>query len=136
MIIDFYIVEANTQQTEMYACRLLNKIYQQQRTALVVTADHSQSMRFDQLLWTFDDSSFIPHALAHEADAPIIIHHEDTFKKHILVNLSGNMLQDLAGFERIIELIPQEATLRDRARERYRKYREIGCELSTHKIKV
>lgn len=57
-------------------CLVLSKCYEQGFKTLVVTKDVSLSVKIDNLLWTFRQKSFIPHALISDPlgeQHPIII---------------------------------------------------------------
>jgi DNA polymerase-3 subunit chi len=58
------------------ACRLIERLYQAGRRVTVWVADSSRASVLDQYLWTFAQSSFVPHALwdgSTEIDDPVAI---------------------------------------------------------------
>jgi DNA polymerase III subunit chi len=75
--IDFYMISAQGDQARLlFACRLLEKAYQQQHNIVVHVEMREKAQTLDNLLWTFRDDSFIPHKLQQEAEentAPIQI---------------------------------------------------------------
>ena len=68
--IDFYVLKSADDRARLvYACRLVEKAWQQQMTICVTVDTPAAAEAFDSLLWTFDDHSFVPHAIAVDATA-------------------------------------------------------------------
>ena len=60
--IDFYVTEAPGAEVRMrLACRIAEKAYLAQQKVVVLLDDGEALRRFDELLWTFGDGSFVPH---------------------------------------------------------------------------
>ena len=60
--VDFYVrPETSPDALDNFACRLVEKVCQRGHHVLVVTASDTAARRFDDLLWTFRDESFVPH---------------------------------------------------------------------------
>jgi DNA polymerase-3 subunit chi len=58
------------------ACRLIERLYQAGERITVWVADAGRAAVFDQYLWTFAQSSFVPHSLwdgSGEVDEPVAI---------------------------------------------------------------
>jgi DNA polymerase-3 subunit chi len=58
------------------ACILLSKCYKEALKTLVITDNQENALMLDNLLWTFSQKSFIPHALSTDQffdEHPIII---------------------------------------------------------------
>ncbi len=58
------------------ACRLIERLYQAGQRVTVWVADAGRAGVFDQYLWTFAQSSFVPHSLwdgSSELDEPVAI---------------------------------------------------------------
>ena len=140
--VDFYLCEHLSPDAHLRTvCRIVDKAYKQQHHILVCCTDKRESQILDQLLWTFHDISFIPHEIwQHKStDVPIIIYdnsHEPPEQCHdILINLSNSVPTFMTKFQRIIEIVSAQPEARQLARERYRNYRELGCDLHSHQIK-
>jgi len=61
---------------EPAAAHLAAHHHSQGRRVLIVARDPAQAERLDQVLWTFDPASFLPHALAGQPDQhqePVLI---------------------------------------------------------------
>lgn len=93
----------------------------------------------DELLWTFRDVSFVPHAVAGETDAnsvSVVVGHAETppDEHEVLVNLSHPVPLFFSRFERVVEIVGADAEAKTAARERFRFYKERGYPLESHNI--
>lgn len=141
--VDFYILEDNRR--DQFACRLAEKIYSQGKTVYIHTEGDEQSREIDQLLWTFRDSSFVPHHSdcapgvneLHQS-SPVEIGSGELSEKHneVLINLAPEVPLIFSRFERVAEIIPEGETERTLGRERFRFYRDRGYPLQSHNIKA
>jgi len=135
--VDFYILPDDSRnRLQLFACRLAEKAWQQGHRILIHTDSAGDSQQLDDLLWTFRDGSFIPHAQqgsGDDADQPIMISHQDmdpgSFQ--LLINLSSTT-PDNDRFERIAEILNQEESRKQAGRAHYKIYRERGHELHHH----
>lgn len=60
------------EQIEYRCCQLVEHLFLKGQRVLLHLADEAQFSRMDQLLWTFDNDSFVPHAsVADSEDAPL-----------------------------------------------------------------
>lgn len=105
----------------------------------ICTESIAQQKVIDDLLWTFRQGSFIPHAVLDSANPkqpPVVIGQKLDAQRsyNILLNLAPQLDNGPLQFERIIELVDQNETIRTPARQRYRKYKEQGHDLTTHQI--
>ncbi|SNS98280.1 DNA polymerase III, chi subunit [Noviherbaspirillum humi] len=134
--IDFH---SNVPDKLLYACRLVRKARGANFQVVVLAQDAPMLNRFDELLWTFSDLDFLPHAQSHEPHAamtPIILTADDEAElphRQILVNLSDRTPAAFASFERMFEIVSSEENDRALGRERYRYYKDRGYPL-THFI--
>jgi DNA polymerase-3 subunit chi len=137
--VDFYLLNrAVTDGKLRFACRLTRKALDQGNTAFIQTGDTDEAARLDDMLWTFDQGSFIPHRLAGDGDepAPVLIGCEPPGERNpdVLIAVGGDPLAHFKSYSRVAEVV--DATDEDKraARQRYKAYREHGCELDTHPI--
>lgn len=135
--VDFYLLQ-NPENTAVFltVCRICEKAYDQQKSVYIQTATQQDAELLDKLLWTYNDTSFLPHSLA-PAKTPIIIAHSDSPPSDnydILINLTQNILAFFNQFQRVIEVVSGEETHRQAARLRYRFYRDNQCELQSHQL--
>ena len=134
--VDFYLLASNAaEERDTFACRLAEKAWQQGYRVFLRTQDEAATQRLDERLWTFREASFVPHATLGEADGdPVIVGETPPTKAQVEINLGSEIDPDWRGFDRIAELVTQAAEDRQRARERYRAYRQTGVEPVTHTI--
>ncbi|MBK8453373.1 MAG: DNA polymerase III subunit chi [Thiofilum sp.] len=137
--IRFYVLKSNQLQARLLlACKLIEKAYSQQLKTYVHTQHAAMSMQLDELLWTYNDFSFIPHELAPspKKDSPVLIGHdyEPVENCDYLINLSGDMPAFFARFERFAEILDQDETILHAGRKRYQFYRDRGYTLDYHTL--
>lgn len=137
--VDFYIVKRPGSDRLGTVCRLAQKAYDAGCKVHLHTADAAQAQRIDDLLWTFRQGSFIPHALAgtpEAAAAPLVIDHagEPDAPYQLLFNLAADVPPFFSRFERVIEVIGADPDEVRDGRARYRHYRERGYPLSDTEV--
>jgi DNA polymerase-3 subunit chi len=139
--VDFYILSSATPDARLnFACRIAEKAVAQKSRVYILSDSTSEVSRVDELLWTFSQRSFLPHRIiaADEQDAgpePVLLGQADapaTASCQILINLSAEIPDFYAKFERVVEVIHTKDP--SAGRERYRRYRDAGCTLEHHEI--
>lgn len=136
--VDFYILPENSN-SYRFACSLVNKVWQGGNRIHIHTINREDAVMLDNLLWTFNDISFVPHSFVEQMkieQTPISIGWTGELpeEKQVMVNMSET-IPDFAGkFERIVEIVAGDEEQRKKARGRYRNYRDQGYELHDHKI--
>jgi DNA polymerase-3 subunit chi len=93
---------------------------------LVLAGDDVQAQELDELLWTYDPASFLPHALAggpHEAQEPVLIASQPLNPHAAQVQVLTGPEQPLApGIEHLILLVPpDEGPELEAFRKRYKE---------------
>jgi DNA polymerase-3 subunit chi len=140
--IDFYILAETTAAARLnYVCRLVEKAHQQEHRVYVHTESDKDAFLIDELLWTYKEDSFIPHNLVGEGPNPppaiqIGFSVPTAHQKDILINLTATVPEFHTQFQRIIEVIIEDAEITASGRERYKFYREKGYEIKTHKLQT
>ena len=138
--IDFYIINANNDLGKLqFVCKLLEKAYKQKHRVFVNCLDQSNTHQLDELLWTFNDISFIPHNIIGEGPEPappIQLGHGAIPNQHkdMLVNLTDKLIEKPIQFRRVAEIVLNDEQAKENARERYKQYRELGCILHSHDL--
>lgn len=137
--IDFYILTDGTDNHFQLVCRLIEKAYKNQHRVYIHTTNELDAHKLDELLWTYREDSFLPHHLygeGPEPPPPIQIGFNVTPEKQrdILINLSGQIPEFFKQFNRVLEIVPNDANLQEQARTRFRTYRSYGLEIKTHKL--
>ena len=92
--VDFYLLpEQASQSRELLACRLAEKAFHKQHHIYIHAASLDQATRLDDLLWTFNQGSFLPHDLVtpdKAATTVITIGYQDApaINYDVMINLS------------------------------------------------
>ncbi len=136
--VDFYIL-AQAQQRALFTCRLAEKIYRLGKRIYIHTANEQYSQTLDELLWTFQSGSFVPHERYRDdspAQSPVVIgHHAQAHADaDVLINISDELPIFYTRFARVTEIVDGEEAVKLKARDRFRRYRESGCTMQTHQI--
>ena len=141
--VDFYVLEsADERALQVYACRVIEKAFLQQLTVCVSLETPAAAAAFDQLLWTFADRSFVPHALAADARAtagappatPVQLGCRVPIAADLLVNLAGEPPEFYAGYARLAEFVDADSERREAGRRRFAYYRDHGSIPETHRV--
>ncbi|MCB1745943.1 MAG: DNA polymerase III subunit chi [Gammaproteobacteria bacterium] len=136
--VDFYVIDGGANRHDHTLCRVVAKAWQQGHAVYVQCADRDGARAFDDLLWTFEDTSFVPHALEGDdaAPAPIVIgtSADALAAPDVLLNLAAEVPANVSRFARVIESAGHDETSRQAARQRYRYYQDRGFPLHTHKL--
>jgi DNA polymerase III subunit chi len=129
--VDFYTGANDKLHT---ACQLSHKALQNGLRVLLHTPDEATTELLDQLLWQHPAVAFIPHCRFGDdaaAEMPVIIAHQREPFPHseVLISLHTTCLPFFSRFERVIEIVSQDAEDARLGRERYGYYRERGYEM-------
>ncbi|MFH1059816.1 MAG: DNA polymerase III subunit chi [Pseudomonadota bacterium] len=112
----------------------------QGRRVLVLAGDPAQAASVDRLLWTIEQASFVPHAMAggaDQADEPVLISHAggeaagNPNAATVLVLMNPPLALPSAGWPELVLLLPaEEGPDLARCREHYRALQQKpGVEL-------
>jgi DNA polymerase-3 subunit chi len=140
--VDFYVLSSSSaKQLWTFACRLTEKAYLRDLKVVVLGGSVADTEALDELLWTFNERSFVPHSI-HRGDQPLsagapvrltpdldIVESAD-----LLVNLSAQLPARLERFGRIAEIIDADDGRRRLGRERFKAYRDLKLPLETHQL--
>lgn len=137
--VDFYVLaQADEHAGWQFACKLAEKAYRNKQKMFIYCDDKLAAHRFDELLWTFHDISFVPHLLQSETakyPPPIHIGYQDPQKSYpILLNLSQTIPVFYKQHLRIMEIVFGNEATRQQTRERFKHYRAEQCDLHTHQM--
>lgn len=135
--VDFYLLQNTSDDAPaIFACRLAEKIFLKGLNGFIQTNTQEEALYCDDLLWTFKIGSFIPHGLSQDSEesAPIKIgpEYHEHYAKTVLINLSQNVPKSFLQLTRIAEIVANQDSNKQSARERYRFYREQGLNILTH----
>lgn len=136
--VDFYILaDARPLGRERVACRLAEKAYQHDQKLYIHTDSGAQARSVDELLWTFRQHSFIPHACFTKGESePVLIGGSDEppADRAILINLGAEVPRFFSRFERVMEIVDGAPERRADGRRRFRFYHDRGYPLNTHEL--
>ena len=139
--VDFYVLKSSAaKQRWTFACRLTEKAYLRDLRVVVLNDSAADSEVMDELLWTFNERSFVPHAIqrdpASAAPEPVRLTPDldGIDGADLLVNLSGRLPLRIERFARIAEIIDADEERRRLGRERFKAYRELQLPLETHQL--
>ena len=139
--IDFYILaQADERARQTLACKLAEKAWRLDNSVYIHAGSRADSENLDELMWTFRDGSFVPHAVVGRddgtGDSPIMIGFDGASvdSRDLLINLCDDIPSFVEGFPRIAELVTSDENCRSLSRKRYATYRDQGYELNTHKL--
>lgn len=136
--IDFYHYAADK---HAFACRLATKAYEQSSRLVVYSPDAAALQAFDRQLWTFQATRFVPHCFAGDklaAETPVILSTGDGELPHhdVLLNLGDEWPPFFASFERLLEIVALDDEDKQKARGRYRFYKERGYDIKVNAIEA
>lgn len=140
--IDFYSLEPESDGDRfILTCRLAERIRSTGARILIHCPDETQARHLDRLLWTFRDESFLAHGRVGATDpelTPILISGDGSpaSERQVLINLAPQIPPFFERFERVCEPIDHDPAVKHAGRERFRAYREHGCALEHHPIRL
>lgn len=135
---DFYLIAKPRFQAEplRLVCELARKAYDANLWTLILARDPQQAEALDDLLWDMGEDAYLPHQIAgsdEEDDlTPILIAapQTDAPMRQLIINLRD---APVAGdFERVLEVVPADASARGPLRERWKHYQTRGLEVTKH----
>ena len=137
--IDFYILPAEGGSDPVVAAaRLCDKAVSAGHSLYATAPDMARLAALDDLLWTQRQGSFIAHE-RFVRDAPaeplpkVLLGDAEPPAgwQDVLLNLGQEVPPFFSRFERVLEIVPGDATSRAKCRERFKFYRDRGYELKT-----
>lgn len=129
--VDFYTGVEDKLRT---ACKLSHKAMLGGLRVVLHTPDEATTETLDKLLWRYPAIAFIPHCRSHEANAdsmPVVVGHAPEPFPHseVLISLHTVCLPFFSRFQRVIEIVSQDAEDARLGRERFSFYRDRGYEM-------
>ena len=142
--VDFYIVEDPSSSARLkLACKLAEKAYLASQKVLVWHTDATELRDFDDMLWTFNDGSFVPHEAlpangSPAGETPVYLSAGVALSANvdIIINLAPDLPPGLSQTVRVVEIIDGDDTRRRAGRARFKAYRELGVQPASHNIRA
>jgi DNA polymerase-3 subunit chi len=139
--VDFYLSEEAGEAARLrLACRIAEKAYLGKQKVVVYSDDPTLLPRFDELLWTFGDGSFVPHDTCTRegmtSEAPVLLTAGPLPSGHsdVLINLANGVPAFFEKFARVAEFLDARPEVRSTGRERFKVYRGKAIEPQTHNV--
>ncbi|MGO1297601.1 MAG: DNA polymerase III subunit chi [Vibrio sp.] len=141
----FYIVNADSPQAsaagfEEYVLFLIRHFVKQGAKVYLQCHDKSHAEQFAEHLWQADPDEFIGHNLVGEGPrygTHVEIGHPGvraSFNRQLVINLADNQTTFAQNLTEVIDFVPSEENAKQRARARYKHYRQAGYQLQTIEI--
>jgi DNA polymerase-3 subunit chi len=112
--------------------------WEQGHRVSVLAPDESAARSLDELMWDYPPARFLPHACGEpESAAPVsIVSSADQIgaDRDVVVNLGGAAVPDPGRFHRLLEIVPAGPRMREASRDKYRHYRKLGLQPTSHDI--
>lgn len=140
--VDFYILsQTDNSAREWLACRLTEKAWRLGHRIYVHCDSETQGQQLDELLWSFRVDAFVPHsALAStlttgNPEQVQVSWGADPGDHHdVLINLALTVPSFYSRFERVTELVCQQADVLAASRENWKFYQQRGYPLQSHRL--
>ncbi|HMM78256.1 MAG TPA: DNA polymerase III subunit chi [Gammaproteobacteria bacterium] len=135
--IDFHVLTTQgRRQHDVYVCQLVQQAYRDGRRVHIHCLDEDMVTALDDLLWTFSDTSFVPHAPAGSADAaaaPVLLAASlaAPATADLLINLHVEVPPFFSQFEQVVETTGEDERAKALARARYKFYKDRGYPIAT-----
>lgn len=136
--IDFYVTKTGEPLAcERLTCRIAEKAVRMGHRLHIHLGDESRLEKLDEMLWTFRDISFLPHArLGGDPEVPVTLDCEAVPEPppELLINLAADVPTFFSRFNRVAEIVSGNAGIREQGRAHFRFYRDRGYPLHHHDI--
>jgi DNA polymerase-3 subunit chi len=140
--VDFYVLKsAAAQKRWIFVCRLTEKAYLRDLRVVIVHDSPADARMLDDLLWTFNERSFIPHQVCMDEQLPdpatpvyLTALSAAPPPADLLVNLTDRLPAQWERYPRIAEIIDGDEERRRLGRERFKSYRDLKVTLETHQL--
>ena len=139
--VDFYVLKsAAAKQRWAFACRLAEKAYLRDLRVVILNETQADAQALDDLLWTFNERSFVPHEVClagspnRAAPVHLTLDLANAPSADLLVNLAPRVPAQMQRYARIAEVIDGDEERRRLGRERFKSYRDLKLALETHQL--
>ena len=126
-----------------YSCRLLRKACRV-GSGVAVTGPPDLLDALDRLLWTFEETEFLPHLRLPQGEQPphrlrptplwLVDEAQQAAHLPVLLNLGDEPATGFESFERLIEVVSDDLAEREAARLRWRHYAQRGYTIRPHEV--
>lgn len=128
-----------------HACRLLRKAVLGAGAKVVVVAEPQLLEELDSMLWSFSPADFIAHCLSSApvdvlSRSPVVLMTPDhapsqaVAHREVMLNLGPATPRGFESYERLIDVVGQDAFEREAGRQRWRHYQAHGYAITRHDL--
>lgn len=138
------MIAGNDNQARLqFACKLTHKAWSMNNTVYLLAKDEQESQQLDDMLWSMEPTSFLPHGLKSgdfSAQQPILIGEDTNPGKgfDLFINLTDLMPVEVENNQRVAEILHQADDCLTPGRKRYQEYKSIcqnnHSELNYHEL--
>lgn len=138
--VEFYSVESEQNKLPFaHITEVVKRGYRKGQKVFIHTDSKKLAEKIDEILWTHDAKSFLPHQLVGEDEntkPPIEIGfgQQPNIHPDILINLSSEVPLFFSHFNWVFEYAYGDDANKEKARTRFKFYRERGYPLNHRKI--
>lgn len=130
MRVDFYEMSGRFTDPLFVAGVLVGRAWPQAATVALV-ARRAELEALDELLWKTPEGRFLPHGIA-QPEAPIRLLEEAPDSAEVLINLDPSAPLPGGRFERVLEIVPPDESLKQPLRERWKAWKTRGADVHHH----
>ena len=138
----FYILN-KAEDLKISVCKIIKEYYKKKYKIFVSSRSDDLVNELNNLLWTFEQISFIPHCTTknYDKNSPILLSGKDSFPKtvnlkeyDVWLNLDDEVEENYTDFEIILEIVSQNEEQRILSRKRYLNYQKNNFEVKHEKL--
>ncbi|WP_376692693.1 DNA polymerase III subunit chi [Wenzhouxiangella sp. EGI_FJ10409] len=133
MRVDFYEMGGRFSDPLYVAGVLVSKAWPATKDIAIVGSSGDLA-KLDEQLWEQPEGRFLPHERG-ESKAPIRLLENAPEQAGLLINLDPSAPLPAGRYQRILEIVPPDESLKQKLRERWMAWKERGAELQHHVLK-
>ena len=124
----------DSEDTTKSICKIIKKYYKQNLKIAVNTEKKDLLEIIDERLWTFEQTSFVPHCRYDEIDEScnVVLFNGEVMKLSefdVILNLTNNYLDDTGDDKIYIELVTSDEEQKQLARKKYKHYQKMDIDI-------
>ncbi len=138
--VNFYLLKQDSEQArQALACRLAEQQSKQGQQVYILTSSSEDAQQMDQLLWSFAQESFLPHALAGSdvaGEVSVKIGHDTQppVGTTCVLNLGTAPPLSQPTLSAIAEFVLNHDEAKAHSRTLWNLYKQLGYELQHHQL--
>nr|WP_320051109.1 DNA polymerase III subunit chi [uncultured Desulfuromonas sp.] len=128
-------IKLNKPEKAKSLCLLSEEFFAQKKRILILVEDENQALTLDRFMWTWNKGSFLPHVWdngaveCHEESIAIGTREHNSNGATVLIAARPCHVEFMRQFKHVIEFAETyDEALVEAARDRFRAWRECGCE--------